>query len=100
LRQAESGREALSFINVLTVSDTMAEALEQLSLEQIRQKHWDEWVLVEVTQEDELNQPTAGLVLAHSKRRDDVYDELEVTTAEDPLVFFTGAIPDDLIIMY
>lgn len=63
-----------------------------LTLKEIREKYRDQWVLVDVTAEDELNQPMAGRVLAHDRDRDAVYDQWETTPAKDAFVFFTGDI--------
>ncbi len=40
-----------------------------VDLEEIRQAHKDEWVLVEVVEEDRLKQPVRGRLLAHSPKR-------------------------------
>lgn len=71
-----------------------------LTLKEIRKRYQDQWVLVDVTAEDELNQPTAGRVLAHDRDRKQVYERLGAIAPRDPLVFFTGEIPDDPVIIY
>lgn len=63
-----------------------------LTLKEIRERYQDEWVLVDVTAQDELKQPTEGRVLVHDRDRDVVYDEWETTPAKDAFVFFTGDI--------
>lgn len=70
----------------------MSEADRMLTLKEIRERYQDEWVLVDVTAQDELKQPTEGRVLVHDRDRDVVYDEWETTPAKDAFVFFTGDI--------
>lgn len=63
------------------------------SIDEIKRKYKDEWVLVEVLEEDELNQPTRGRVIAHSRNRDDTYDAMKKTKVRDVAHFWTGKIP-------
>ena len=46
-----------------------------MTIEEIKGKYKDEWVLVEVLEEDELNRPMNVRLIAHSKNRDDIYDK-------------------------
>ncbi len=64
------------------------------SIDEIKKKFKDEWVLVEVLEEDELNQPTKGRVIAHSRNRDEVYDALKGTKGKHTYQFWTGKIPE------
>lgn len=60
----------------------------------IKQKYKDEWVLVEVLEEDELNRPIHVKLLAHSKNRDDIYERLgDVENNKHVATFYTGKIP-------
>jgi len=63
------------------------------SIDEIKKEFKDEWVLVEVLEKDELNQPTRGRVIAHSRNRDDTYDVIRKTKAKDIAHFYTGEIP-------
>lgn len=63
------------------------------SIDEIKKKFKDEWVLVEVLEKDELNQPTKGRVIAHSRNRDDTYDAMTKTKAKYLYHFYTGEIP-------
>jgi len=45
--------------------------------EEIKKTYKDEWVLVEVINEDEKGSPTKVKLLAHSKARDEIYDVLK-----------------------
>ena len=63
------------------------------TIEEIKRKFKNEWVLVEVLEKDELNQPTRGRVIAHSRNRDDTYDAMTKTKAKHLYHFYTGEIP-------
>ena len=65
---------------------------EIATIEEFESRYNDEWVLVEVLEEDELNRPKKGKLIAHSKRRDDVYDIMK-TIKGHTAVFFAGAVP-------
>ncbi len=64
------------------------------TIEKIKIKFKDEWVLVEVLERDRLNQPTKGRVIAHSRNRDDTYDAMIGTKAKHLYHFYTGHIPN------
>lgn len=65
---------------------------EIATMEEIEEKFKDEWVMIEVLEEDEYENPTKGRVIAHSKSRDEIYDLLKDKTG-DIGVFFAGEIP-------
>ena len=65
---------------------------ETATIEEIEKKYKDEWVLIEVLEENEFEEPTKGRLIAHSKSRDEIYDLLKDKTG-DISVFFTGDIP-------
>ena len=75
----------------------MATDSEPQALDHIREQYRDHWVLVDVTEQDSNHQPTAGMVMAHSQQRDELYEILDSTPAEDPLIFYTGKIPKHFI---
>ena len=64
-----------------------------VKIEEIKKRYRDEWVLVEVIEEDELRQPIDVEVIAHSKSRDDTYEAMRKTKAKDIAHFYTGEIP-------
>lgn len=67
----------------------------EMTIEEIKGKYKDEWVLVEVIEEDELNRPTKARLIAHSKNRDDIYEELEhIENKKHVATFYTGRIPE------
>ena len=64
-----------------------------VNVEKIKKRYRDEWVLVEVIEEDELGQPIDVELIAHSKSRGDTYDAMRKTKAKDIAHFYTGEIP-------
>jgi len=67
-----------------------------LSIEEIEQRHPDEWILVEVTKADKVRGPLFGRVLAHSRRRQDLVEINRAFCEQNPrrmsYVFFAGPI--------
>ncbi|MFO8109544.1 MAG: hypothetical protein R6U17_03340 [Thermoplasmata archaeon] len=63
------------------------------TIEEIKEEYKDEWVLVEVIEENELGEPTKVKLIAHSKCRDDTYDAMSETTAKYLYHFYNGEIP-------
>ena len=62
-----------------------------MNIEQIKQQYKDQWVLLEVLEEDVALQLTEGNVLKHSEIRDEVYDALLKTPKGSRVaVVFTG----------
>jgi len=64
-----------------------------VTVEEIKKRYRDEWVLVEVIEEDELGQPIDVELIAHSKSRDEIYDALMETKGKYTYQFYTGEIP-------
>ena len=46
-----------------------------ITIQEIKKKYKDEWVLVRVGKADEIDRPVEGEVIRHSKARDVVYEE-------------------------
>lgn len=66
-----------------------------MQIEELKKQYKDEWVLVEVLEEDELNRPTNVRLIAHSKNRDDIYEKLEtIENMRHIATFYTGEIPE------
>lgn len=63
------------------------------SIEEIKEEYKDEWVLVEVIEENERGEPTKVELIAHSKCRDDTYDAMSEASAKYLYHFYTGEIP-------
>lgn len=65
---------------------------EVATIKEFEKKYHDEWVLVEVVEEDEVGRTTKGKLIAHSKDRDEIYNINGANDVETYL-FFTGDIP-------
>lgn len=70
----------------------MSTTSEILSMEELTQKFKDEWVIVEVI-EDEFGEPKRVRVIADSKNRDEIYRKQKQVEG-DIAVFYTGEIPE------
>ena len=53
-----------------------------MKIEEIKRRYKDEWVLVELMKEDELDQPIDVELMAHSKSRDEIYEALMETNSQ------------------
>ena len=68
--------------------------MKKARIEQFKKKYKNQWLLVKVLEEDELNRPTEGLLLSRSKNREDIYNALvKVKAKEHVATFYTGRIP-------
>ena len=66
-----------------------------MNIAEIKKKYKNEWILVEVLEEDELNRPVRVRLIAHSKNRDDIYDKLDdVEDGKHVATFYSGEIPE------
>lgn len=73
--------------------------MEKESIEMIKQAYKNEWVLLTDYEIDEYNEPLLGVVVAHSKEREEIYDK-QMEIKKDLLIFYTGKIPEDLAVMF
>ena len=62
------------------------------TVKEFEKKYHDEWLLIEVLEENECEEPVKGKLIAHSKVRDEIYEKLKKTTG-DICLFFAGEIP-------
>ena len=76
----------------------MSTASEILSMEELTQKFKDEWVVVEVI-EDEFGEPKKVRVIADSKNRDEIYRKQKLVEG-DIAVFYTGEIPKGYAVVF
>jgi hypothetical protein len=75
-----------------------------LTIEEIRQRYPDEWVCLEVTQEDEMGQPLAGRLIVHSREKRRVVQAAKAFRDEHPkargFLFYTGElIPEGQVVI-
>lgn len=66
-----------------------------MRIDEVKKKYRNEWVLVEISKEDDLGNPIDVKVLAHSKARDDTYHALRNTEGKYTYHFYTGKIPKE-----
>jgi len=71
----------------------------KMSLAQIRAKYKDEWVLLAYYDLDERNEPLNGVVVAHSKDREEIYNR-QMGIKKALCILYTGELPRDLAIMF
>ncbi len=62
-----------------------------MKIEELKKKHKDEWLAVEVTKEKE-GIPLEGEVLDHDKDRRKLYDRLIGSDIQDVFTFYSGDI--------
>lgn len=63
------------------------------TVEEFMELFRDEWVLMEVIEVNELEEPSVGRLIAHSPKRSVIMKELRGTTQKDMAVFFMGDMP-------
>lgn len=67
-----------------------------LTFEEIKQNYDGQWVLIAYTETDENLQVIKGKVIAHSAKKEDIYQVLE-TAEEQPLAIeYLGRVPEDV----
>jgi hypothetical protein len=71
---------------------------KQLGITQIKAKYKDEWVLLANYELDDMNEPRSGVVVAHSKDREEIYQR-QMDISKDLCILYTGEMPRDLAIM-
>ncbi len=71
-----------------------------MKIEEIKEAYKDEWVLVEVLEEDDLKRPTNVKIIAHSKNRDDTYEAMSRTKAKHIAHFYTGELPEGYAVAF
>ncbi len=71
------------------------------SVEELRKKYQGEWLLLGNVEADEIQRPIAGVLLAHSNRKADIYEKLLETQEEDKIAIeYAGEIPKDYVAMF
>ena len=65
---------------------------EVVSIKDLEKRYQDEWIMVEVVEENEFQEPTKGKLIAHSKDRDELYEMMKEAVG-DICLFFAGDIP-------
>jgi hypothetical protein len=70
--------------------------VEILTIEQMRERYQNEWLLVAFTELDDDFNVLTGEVIAHSHDRDDIYEAFDRRDGKSVAVEYTGQIPADL----
>jgi hypothetical protein len=66
---------------------------EVMDIQEIKEKYKNEWVLVEVIEEDELQKAKKVKLISHAKTRDGIYKALK-ENKKYTYQFYTGEIPE------
>ncbi|WP_036487493.1 hypothetical protein [Myxosarcina sp. GI1] len=69
---------------------------EILTIEEIEQKYRGEWVLVAYSETDEDLETIAGKVIAHSAKKEEIYQALESAEEQSLAIEYMGQVPEDL----
>ncbi len=64
-----------------------------MKFEEVKKSCKDEWVLVEVLEEDSVGNPIEVRLLAHSPNRDETYKAMRTSHAKYTYHFYNGDIP-------
>lgn len=67
---------------------------EEVTIEELKDQYRNEWVLVEVLEEDELQRPIRVRLITHSKNREETYEALREHSGYT-YHFYTGKIPEE-----
>jgi len=65
-------------------------------IEEIKQRFNQEWLLIEVTKTDEIDQPVEGCLLAHSPNHDELW-RMSEKFGGDLFIVFSGPVPEGMI---
>lgn len=74
--------------------------VESLTIEEIRERYPNEWVLIEYEEIDSEFNIIKGHVITHSPVKEDVYQSLMGTKGKNIVIEYTGRIPEDLAVMF
>ena len=73
---------------------------EVVDIAEEAQRHKDEWLLFEVTEVSDIDQPVKGRLLFHSRSRKDLHQEAMRARDKETFAFFTGdPAPADMVVV-
>lgn len=72
---------------------------EILSFSEIKKRFDSEWVLVGDPETDDVLNIKRGVVLWHSKDRDEVYRKAREIHPNHSAILYTGKLPDDAVVV-
>ena len=67
-----------------------------MTFEEIQQNYDGKWVLIAYTEADENLQVIKGKVIAHSFKKEEIYQALESATEQPLAIEYMGQVPEDL----
>jgi len=73
---------------------------EILTIEEIKEKYPNEWVLIEYEEIDSEFNVIKGHVITHSPVKEEIYKILMETKGKNIIIEYTGRIPEDLAVMF
>jgi hypothetical protein len=62
------------------------------SIQRIKQNFRDEWLAIHVTKTNRYSEPAEGILLAHSKSHDEIWDIAENLEGDIIMITFTGPV--------
>ena len=72
---------------------------EKENIEQIKKKYPNEWLLLIDCETDKMSSPVSGVLVEHSKNRDEIYKKLRKYSGK-LCIEYSGKIPKDLAVMF
>ncbi len=74
--------------------------VESLTIEEIKERYPNKWVLIEYEEIDPEFNVIKGHVITYSAVKEDVYKALMETKGKNIAIEYTGHIPEDLSVMF
>ena len=74
--------------------------VESLTIEEIKGKYPNEWVLIEYEEIDSEFNVIKGCVITHSPVKEEIYRILMETKDKNIAIEYTGRMPEDLSVMF
>ncbi len=71
-----------------------------LTLEQMKERYWGEWLLIDLAELDENMNVKQGRVLFHSADQQEVYDSIHLREGRAASIEHLGSILDDYAVMF
>lgn len=79
------------------------EITEEMDLKGLEGQYRDEWLLIEITQTDEVDRPLKGRLLGHSPSRSEIHQVAMATRVKDRRYWLTytgDPIPPDMVVVF
>lgn len=69
---------------------------EIITFEEIKQRYDGQWVLIAYTEANDEFEVIEGKVIAHSAKKEDIYQALEMSTEQPLAIEYIGQLPEDI----